>query len=142
MVEEKFHIREEKFQQLMTASAAEASSQMRMQVQATVGEVVQIQSEQSQTNLEAALDDLTQKVNQLQRQLLTTSRHRERERQATISRVVRAWRHRHLAKAYAQWLTAVDASKRLLSQAAGHWLRHGPQMRAWSRWRAVYELRR
>ena len=80
MVEEKFHIREEKFQQLMTASAAEASSQMRMQVQATVGEVVQIQSEQSQTNLEAALDDLTQKVNQLQRQLLTTSRHRERER--------------------------------------------------------------
>jgi Skp family chaperone for outer membrane proteins len=132
-----------------------------------VGEVVQIQSEQSQTNLEAALDDLTQKVNQLQRQLLTTSRHRERERQATISRVVRAWRHRHLlqhasahhgaipsspqvrawrhrhlAKAYAQWLTAVDASKRLLSQAAGHWLRHGPQMRAWSRWRAVYELRR
>jgi len=167
LMEEKFHIREEKFQQLMTASAAEVSSQMRMQVQATVGEVVQIQSEQSQTNLEAALDDLTQKVNQLQRQLLTTSRHRERERQATISRVVRAWRHRHLlqhasahhgaipsspqvrawrhrhlAKAYAQWLTAVDASKRLLSQAAGHWLRHGPQMRAWSRWRAVYELRR
>ena len=32
---------EDKFHQLMTASAAEVSSQMRMQVQATVGEVVQ-----------------------------------------------------------------------------------------------------
>jgi hypothetical protein len=39
-MEEKFHIREEKFQQLMTASAAEVSSQMRMQVQATVGEAI------------------------------------------------------------------------------------------------------